>query len=81
MKQFDVVEAVFNPKRKDDLVEGAKCFIGRKMKWQAAWKLDAGPYAGQWAMMPMVDSSYALHMPFAWVPESDLEIQEAPAQD
>jgi hypothetical protein len=71
MKQFEVIEATFKPKRIDDLVEGSEAWIGRRTQWQAAWILEDGPYNGEWAMTPHGDDRFKA--PFAWVPLSDLE--------
>lgn len=68
--------ATFNPKRTDDLQNDGAAFIGRRMKWQAVWIIEADidPYAGQWAMSPHPDAGAA----FVWAPECDLDdIEEA----
>jgi hypothetical protein len=72
MNQFDKVEASFQPRREDDLVEGAREWIGVITIWQASWIIEKGKYAGEWAMMPIKDCRYS--MPFAWVPSGDLKI-------
>jgi len=71
MKQYDKVEAIFRPKRTDDLVEGAAEWIGRKLDWSAYFKIEEGEYVGDWAMVAI---SMVFRPPFAWVPERDLEI-------
>ncbi len=73
MKQFQVVAARWKPKRTDDLVGRATHFIGFKSQWQAIFKIDQGRYESQWAMMNV---DFDIHLPFAWVPESDLEVVE-----
>ncbi len=73
MKQFQIVAARFSPKRKDDLIEGVEPFIGRPSMWQAVFEIDHGQFEGQWAMMNI---DLGIHPPFAWVPESDLEVMK-----
>lgn len=65
----DTVVATFAPKRTDDLKPGAAEFIGQRCVWQAAWPIEEGPYAGQWAMTWYGDSP---RPPFAWTPLCDL---------
>ena len=74
MKQFEIVEAIFSPKRLDDLVPGAKNLIGRKFRWQCVFKIEGGEFDGQWAMMLLDQLGY--QSPFVWVPECDLEVIE-----
>ena len=67
------IEAVFAPKRMDDLVRTAMDLIGQTHKWQAIGIIEEGPYKGQQGFMPIgPNTSY----PFAWVPECDLQVTE-----
>lgn len=77
MDQFDIITAVFNPRRSDDLVEGAADWIGKSCQWQAAWVIEEGEYSGEWAMTPHPLETL-LSCPFAWVPSGDLYIIEPP---
>jgi len=76
MNQFDVIEAAFNPKRMDDLAEGARNLIGKKFKWQVCFKIEYGQFEGQWGMALLNNLGY--DPPFAWAPECDLEIEKCP---
>jgi len=71
LKQYDKITAKFNPKRIDDLVDGASEFIGLILIWQASWVIEDGQFEGEWAMA--VIGNLRDIVPFAWVPLSDLE--------
>jgi len=73
MKQFDKITATFRPRRTDSLIAGAEKWIGYRGVWQAAYILEEGAYAGEWAM-ECVDDPTRWDMPFAWVPITDLEV-------
>lgn len=68
MKQFDRVVAAFRPARTDDLGPHVSRAIGQIIEWEAAWIIEGGEYAGQWAMRPVGTARW----PFSWVPECDL---------
>jgi len=70
LQRYDVFRATFQPLRRDDLKPDTAAWIGREIEWVAAWMVDDGPYAGQWACMPAPGSPTT---PFVWVPECDLE--------
>jgi len=75
---FDTVRARFSPKRIDDLIDGVIDWIGFEATWQALWIIEEGPYKGQWAMgVEPKEATRLLEegliLPFAWVPECDLE--------
>jgi len=69
-EQFEKVAGIFEPRRVDDLCEGATEFIGWCDEWQASWQIEDGPFKGEWAMTPTHKDRYK--MPFAWVPSGDL---------
>lgn len=71
VRQFDVVVAKFQPRRRDDLVPGASDLIGQQARWKASWLIEEGEYAGEWAMTMLPDAGQ--FSPFAWVPSGDLE--------
>lgn len=71
-QQFDIFEATFQPSRTDDLCDGGEEWIGRRLEWQAAYILEDGPYAGEWAFTPLCDEP----APFAWAPARDLTSPE-----
>ncbi len=71
LRQHDVIEATFRPKRTDDLKPGAKAWIGRRGEWECYWIIEGGPYDGQMAIAPKAGAECP---PFAWVPECDLEM-------
>lgn len=62
--------AAYTPQRTDDLVPGALPLIGTRMAWHAAWQLDQGVYAGDWACAPSTVRERP--WPFGWVPLCDL---------
>lgn len=65
LNQFDVITAVFNPQRTDNLFPDAREMIGKSASWMASWIIEDGEYAGQWAML---DRERRL----GWVPLCDL---------
>lgn len=67
VQRFDRILATFQPTRADDLHNGAREYVGWRGAWEAQWVIEDGPYAGQWAMLP-VDRSVS----FGWVPLADL---------
>lgn len=67
-KQYQKVIAVFTPKRTDDLQESLETYIGKKFEFMAAWIIEDGTYAGQWAFTGDMQFSPE------WVPECDLDI-------
>jgi hypothetical protein len=71
LRQHDVVEGTFQPKRTDDLKPGAVALIGASGKWQALWIIEDGTYKGQWAMAPY---EWEVMPPFCWTPECDVKI-------
>lgn len=73
-KQFDVVYAEFRPTRENDLAPGAAEWIGRRMRWQAMYVIEYGPFMGDWLMMPTLPP----FPPFAWAPSSDLDVSACP---
>ena len=80
LERFDVVTATFQPQRTDDLKPHARAWVGVRMRWMAAWEIDAedgGPYAGQMAMTPHEPTPAGLE-PLGWAPLCDLIDVEAP---
>ena len=74
MKQFEIVTATFQPRRRDDLKPRAVLWVGVRMHWQAAWVVereDGGPYIGHWAMVP-IDPTPKGREALGWVPLCDL---------
>ena len=73
MRQFDIVIAAFNPKRRDDLNPEAVAHIGLVTEWRAMRIIepeDNSQFEGQWAMMPLGSDDHWT----GWVPLEDLEI-------
>ena len=80
LERFDVVTATFQPQRTDDLTPHARAWVGIRMRWMAAWEIDAkdgGPYVGQMAMTPHEPTPAGLE-PLGWAPLCDLIDVEAP---
>lgn len=80
LESFDVVTATFRPQRTDDLKPHTRNWVGVRMRWCAAWEIDAedgGPYVGQMAMTPHDPTPAGLE-PIGWVPLRDLANVEAP---
>ena len=74
MNRFDVVRATFQPKRRDNLQAHAVPWIGVRMRWCAAWLIEAedgGDYVGDFAMMPLDPPPPSLK-PIGWAPLCDL---------
>lgn len=62
-----IVEATFNPKRRDDLKPLSYEFIGMRLRWRNIGIQDEGPYAGQAMWEPVQREAW-----FGWVPQEDL---------
>jgi hypothetical protein len=74
ISQYDVVDATFQPQRKDNLKPKASNWIGVRALWEASWIIEKGPYKNQWAFA-FKSSDFESDMPpFSWVPECDLII-------
>ena len=69
MEVYERVQAIFRPKRTDDLQHSGEEHIGKTFTFQAGWIIAEGPYKGQWAFEQVDGRRY-----FGWVPEYDLEI-------
>lgn len=75
IEEHDKINAVFRPKRTDDLQPGCEEFVGRSGEFQAVWVIEDGPYEGQFAMWVPKDWNFE-GFPAVWVPECDLEPQQ-----
>jgi hypothetical protein len=78
LEPFDTFIATFQPRRTDDLKPGVAEWIGWSGVWQAMWMIQEGEstkFVGQWACAPQYDRN-TVSLPFAWVPDEDLVIQE-----
>ena len=73
-EQCDVVTATYLPQKMTDLKPWAAAWIGTRMLWTAAWVIEEGPYAGQWAFIPRTtnDERPLNPPPFGWAPLCDL---------
>lgn len=74
-QRHDVVEATFDPQRRQTLSDEALTHVGLRTRWTAGWDIteeDGGPYVGQLAWIPL-DMSVTL----GWVPTEDLTDVEA----
>jgi len=61
-----MIEALFNPVKRNDLSRLAKAQVGKRIRFLEGWVIDTGRYQGQVAWIPF-------DIPFAgWVPEEDL---------
>lgn len=68
---YALVEAVFEPRRLNDLKPGVKNAIGRLGVFEGLWTIDHGPYAGQMAMR--VPKDWGLE--WIWAPLEDLRVR------
>jgi hypothetical protein len=68
MERFDIIRGEFRPRRKDNLRPWAEGLVGRVFEWEAAWVIESGPYAGEWALLPRDKTGF----PYGWVPASDV---------
>ena len=48
-----VLEADYAPHDEDDAPRWASRLIGCRCQWFGRWRIEAGPHAGQWAMVPV----------------------------
>jgi hypothetical protein len=69
LEQYMTVRGTFRPKRTDDLRPAAREYVGKRLLWNVAWKIEDGPYEGQWALTPCADAAG-----FGWAPEEDVEV-------
>lgn len=70
-ERFKVVDALFDPRRTDDLKPGVADLIGWRGEWRADWIIEEGePFAGEWAMVPQEEEWIKLGV--VWVPSGDL---------
>ncbi len=70
-ERFEVVDALFDPRRTDDLKPGVADLIGWRGEWRADWIIEEGePFAGEWAMVPQEEEWTKLGV--VWVPSGDL---------
>lgn len=67
---FDTISGRFAPRRRDNLRPAAHGYIGQEISWTVAWRIEEGPYSGQWALM----AREALDPPLGWVPQEDVEL-------
>lgn len=65
---LEEIEGDFMPRRRDDLRDSARPCIGQRVAFYAGWIIEAGPYQGQWAMVPRAPISGL----GTWVPRCDL---------
>lgn len=79
------MKATFQPRRTDDLREGARRFVGVSCDWTAVWLIEEGIDAGEMAFMPsdaqlmsQMFSGLDLDEVFVWVPEGDLRPDPMP---
>ena len=59
-------EAIYQPSEIKDLSSKAKKLVGRRIVIQIGWKLDNGPYKGQYCYLPNPDFGVG------FIPASDL---------
>jgi len=66
---LEKIEATFTPIRRDNLRPDAERMIGKRLRLQAAWVVEEGPYAWQWAF---TQADFDPTCFIGWVPECDL---------
>jgi hypothetical protein len=78
MRNYDRFWAIFNPKRTDDLQNGAQNNIGQKIEFMVENIIEDGEYKGQYRCSPTLKyiSNHPGEIKFNWVPECDLDICE-----
>ena len=76
MRQFDKRKGTFKPQRIDDLQDDVSACVGMHCTWEAIRLIEDGDYAGQWAMVPLLNANDMPNVPFAWTPECDIEFDE-----
>ena len=72
LRQFDEVEATFQPKVLTTLRDSARPLIGTRQRWRCLWVIedeDGGPYVGQHAWEEATHQGPYL----GWVPTEDLD--------
>lgn len=67
---LEIVEATFQPRRTDDLVDGVSKWIGTFGKWQCYGEITWGKYKGQLRMQPYKWDP--IPQEFVWIPLEDL---------
>ena len=68
LQKHDLVIATFTPVVTTDIRPDARVAIGERGEFQALWIIEDGPYAGDWAMMPLDSKRFRC----TWVPLCDL---------
>lgn len=80
MNQYDRVRATFTPKRTDNLRPEAAAGVGAEGVFYAACVIDDGhDYAGQWAMLPTLETTREWDLKglfLGWIPFEDLTVLE-----
>lgn len=73
LRQFDRVQARFQPKRTDDLRPGLEQWVGYEGTFEAMFEIEDGEYAGDWAMLPREPITEGrVPLDGYWVPYCDL---------
>lgn len=75
---FTKVRGTFNPKRTDDLREGAAAFVGRECVWMVWGEYEDGQFQGQQQLQPQHthDPRYTERWPFLHAPRCDVDVIE-----
>lgn len=52
-----VLEADYAPADEADAPPWARRLVGSRCQWFGGWRIESGPHAGQWAMVPVYRSA------------------------
>lgn len=65
-----VLEADYAPADEADAPPWARRLVGSRCQWYGSWRIESGPHAGQWAMVPVYRSarSRSAEPGARWVP-------------
>lgn len=67
LEQYDVIEAIFTPRRTDDLRPSSQQ-VGVRQRWDVMWPIEDGDYAGEFAC---VENGFSTEFR-GWIPSGDL---------
>lgn len=70
--QFQAYRAIYNPKTRSFLRDGADKYIGKESTFRAIWIIENGKFIHQWAFATPRDWTELTTL--GWVPEEDLTL-------
>ncbi len=69
---FEFCEATVASALPGEARPGADRLCGLRQTFRVGWRVDSGPYRGQWAMLIPPDCVRDLHLDISWIPSGHL---------